>query len=485
MKLVARLFLSTLSALAIAYGQSARAVEISAPVNESAFRTGSDITLTAWCAGSSASVRFLVDGASIGEAPCGGAFVWKGAPSGIHAISGVLGVESEPALVFVNDSATRPRVESVQGVVRAVVEDRFEQRTSHTYYSISAKGASIPIAFPTAAVRAALRSGKPVTLEGFRDSGHLYPRVTDVVEPEATAAPLAAFGVRRVAVILVNFLNQTNKTVTQAQAVSMMSTINQYFQETSYGQYSVTGDVYGYLSLPMNEPCTASSDTTSSAFTTITDAGVQAAANAGIDLSPYQSYLFVAPTDPSCFAAIGFAGIASIGGSPGMAIVLVPTSFEPSAVPRALPIYVHELGHNLGLYHPHAYACGLTIYNPGVACGAIEYGDGFDVMGSSYNFFDTEAHVNASYKDILGWLPPQVVASTGVYSLLPYEAKASSLKILPQSSADAFYVEYRQPIGFDNFIATADPLGGDFNFLPDVFKGGVRSSTWPEILHLF
>ena len=173
------------------------------------------------------------------------------------------GVESEPALVFVNDSATRPRVESVQGVVRAVVEDRFEQRASHTYYSISSKGDSIPIAFPTAAVRAAVRTGKPVTLEGFRDSGRFYPRVTEIAEPEATTAPLAAFGVRRVAVILVNYLNDSDQPITLAQATSMLATVNQFYQEASYQQFSLTADVYGYLSLPINETCNDNGDTAS------------------------------------------------------------------------------------------------------------------------------------------------------------------------------------------------------------------------------
>jgi hypothetical protein len=205
------------------------------------------------------------------------------------------GAESEPVLVFVNDSATRPPVESVQGVVRAVVEDRFEQRTSRTYYSISAKGASIPIAFPTAAVRGAVRTGKPVTLEGFRGSGRFYPRMTAVAAAEDTTAPLAAFGVRRVAVILVNYLNQTSQPITQDQAASLMTTVNQYYQEASYQQFSVTADIYGYLSLPIKETCSSTADTGGNpAFTAITDAGIQAAQSNGIDLSPYRPTFFLA-----------------------------------------------------------------------------------------------------------------------------------------------------------------------------------------------
>ena len=69
-----------------------------------------------------------------------------------------------------------------------------------------------------------------MTLEGFRDSGRFYPRLTAVAEPDASTAPLAAFGVRRVAVILVSYRNQTSHPWTKVQAASLMTTVNQYYQ---------------------------------------------------------------------------------------------------------------------------------------------------------------------------------------------------------------------------------------------------------------
>jgi hypothetical protein len=59
----------------LAYGQLTRPLDISAPANESVFRTGSDITLVAHC--SADFVRFVVDGASVGQAPCAGIKLWK------------------------------------------------------------------------------------------------------------------------------------------------------------------------------------------------------------------------------------------------------------------------------------------------------------------------------------------------------------------------------------------------------------------------
>lgn len=433
--------------VSLAYGQTAGPLVITSPANESAFRTGSEITLMARCALDSGSVKFIVDGASIGNAPCGGAFVWSGVPSGIHVISSVARAESEPVLVFVNGSATRPRVESVEGLVRAVVEDRFEQRTSRPYYSISSNGTSIPIAFPTPAVRAAVRSGKPVTLEGFRDSGRFYPRVTEVAEAANTAAPLTAFGVRRVAVILVNYPNDTDQPITRAQAASLMTTVNKFYQEASYQQFSVTTDVYGYLSLPINETCTTAGDTGGSdPFTAITTVGVQAAQRAGIDLSSYQTYFFVGPTATQCGG-----GIATVGGSPGLA--LIRANIYGAGNSQA-GVIAHELGHNLGLWHSHSYACSTAIYSPNIDCGLIEYGDYFDVMGGAANLAESP-HFNASDKNNLGWLSPQVVASTGNFTITPYEATGAAVKSLEieppfPSTADAFYLEFRQPIGFDS-----------------------------------
>ena len=77
-------------------------------------------------------------------------------------------------------------------------------------------------------------------------------------------------------------------------------------------------------------------------------------------------------------------------------------------------------------------------------------------------------HFNASHKNNLGWLSPQVVGSTGNYAITPYEVTGSTVKSLeielaPALGSDAFYLEYRQPIGFDSnfaYVDSAQPYNG-------------------------
>jgi len=62
-------------------------------------------------------------------------------------------------------------------------------------------------------------------------------------------------------------------------------------------------------------------------------------------------------------------------------------------------------------------------------------------------------YYNAAHKELLGWLTPTSVTSTGVYNLSPFELSTNSfplaLKLSPVGSSESFYMEYRQPLGFD------------------------------------
>ena len=147
----------------------------------------------------------------------------------------------------------------------------------------------------------------------------------------------------------------------------------------------------------------------------------------------------------------------TVGGNPSRAWIY-DGSFHCAHV-------THELGHNLGLYHSHGLDCGAMVLGDG--CTSIEYGDTADLMGGP------TAHFNAFQKDRLGWLgydaspPISTVGSSGIYTIEPYETAGTNPKALkiPQSEDPAsgqrtwYYLEYRQPTGFDSWLG--DVIGGN------------------------
>lgn len=271
-----------------------------------------------------------------------------------------------------------PPTETLRGQLGIYIEDRFEQHFTATHYTLQTSSGNIELTFPSPRDAEGLTPGSDIEVTGHRH-GSRFIVADDVAAMSAAISRPGlkalrradlrprdtAVGQRKIAIILINYLNQTTQPISSAQATAMLQTVNQYYQEASYQQYSVTGDVYGYLNLPVNESCAQLGDTasTSSPFVTLTNAGIQAAENAGVNLSSYQSYVFIGPTATNCMA-----GVATIGGSPGL--ILIRFNEFNSVWNTGL---IHELGHNLGLYHSHSYSCNSAIYNPGVNCGLIEY----------------------------------------------------------------------------------------------------------------
>jgi hypothetical protein len=135
----------------------------------------------------------------------------------------------------------------------------------------------------------------------------------------------------------------------------------------------------------------------------------------------------------------------------------------------------------------------------GANCTDYEYGDTVDIMGSS-----TSAHYNAFQKERLGWLnnrvstPILTVERSGTYILNPFESvesKVICLKILKSVDPDTgyktwYYVEYRQPIGFDSYLSGYGNVtngilvhyGTEFNlnssYLLDMNPGTGESQYW-------
>ena len=109
------------------------------------------------------------------------------------------------------------------------------------------------------------------------------------------------------------------------------------------------------------------------------------------------------------------------------------------------------MGHNYGLLHAASLRCATSI---GGACSSSEYGDPFGAMGNQ-----RAMHYNAMQKAKLAWIPSTSVkthtSGSATYTLSPLEvggATTYAVKI-PAAANRTYWLEFRQPIGFDSPLA--------------------------------
>lgn len=272
------------------------------------------------------------------------------------------------------------------------------------------------------------------------------------------------FGEQKSLVIRINFKDNNTRPLSKSAVASVMEEANTYYQEVSYGKAFLTSTVIGYFTIA------ASSATCD--YQLFTEQAKAAALNAGYNVNNYDRILIAFPEVQQC----GWGGVGTIGGAPSYAW------FNGGF---ALSTVVHELGHNLGLFHAHSLNCGSTVL--GENCSIDEYGSPVDTMGIA-----RVGHFNAYHKERLGWLGSSLlkVESSGNYSIAPYEFTSTqplALKVFKNMNPATgektwYYVEYRQPQGQDSslrlvygsnlttgvVVHKGDELNGYNNFILDM-----------------
>jgi M6 family metalloprotease-like protein len=293
-----------------------------------------------------------------------------------------------------------------------------------------------------------LRPGMRISVEGRPsvDGSTLRPvRIAILaVGPEAAGggkrSSIPQKSVNTVLVVMANFNNTAVPSFTPVQAQQVVtsdpSSVTNYYGEVSFGQQTLDVTVTNWVTMNISKPATCNNSDWQGIGTAASSAAT--AANSAWNSSNYGFVVYLFPQVSAC----GWNGLAYIG-SPHRAYINGTNSFVTQVI-------AHEMGHNFGLLHAGSLGCpGAPI---GGTCTVAEYGDPFDTMGNQ-----RAMHFNAEQKRKLNWISAASVAThitgSATYTLAPIESPGGALyavKIPTASPNRTYWIEFRQPIGFDS-----------------------------------
>jgi hypothetical protein len=260
----------------------------------------------------------------------------------------------------------------------------------------------------------------------------------------AEATSSRTVGLQKVLVIRADFSDfpGTAATVSEIQS-TMDGNVRTFLETASYGLTTVSTTVSGTLyRLPQTGSAYALADNDTQLHT-----DARNLATADFTLADYQRIVVLFPnigTSRVTNSLITFAGQATRGGPN----VWLNGTFAWQTV-------AHELGHTYGLSHANLWR--VTDANPLSAAGTtLEYGDPFDMMGSTTATGvtrDQRHHFSPRFKNRLGWLPDSAVATattSGTYRIYRFDhADALGFKQplalrLYRDGVRTYWIGYRQ-----------------------------------------
>jgi hypothetical protein len=331
------------------------------------------------------------------------------------------------------------------GQLIAVHSDDFADHHGTLVYGLKTSAGVLSLRFDGAKPPVPL--GSSVTVQGMRSGNTITVAAGGTSSSGSTTTTTTATGVKRLAVVLITFADNTTQPYTPAYArgiaFSNASSVAAYYGTTSLGQLTLSGDVFGWYQL-------RDKSSTCDYSTWAADAN-KAASAAGVDLSGYSNIAYAFPTVSSC----GWAGLSYM---PGTQLWLN----GPSGM--TVHVMAHELGHNFGTHHANGYVCTengvrVALSASTANCSSQEYGDPFSVMGnySIYNHYEHTSFARGNF----GWLDAAAtldLTRSGTYTLAALE-QATGVRGLriKRDSSSCFLLEFRQPdASFDTFAST-DP----------------------------
>ncbi|MBZ0252282.1 MAG: M6 family metalloprotease domain-containing protein, partial [Candidatus Methylomirabilis sp.] len=309
----------------------------------------------------------------------------------------------------------------------------------------------------------------------------------------------AVAGTRAIPVILATFENTGtpySKTILREQLFGSWptGTMTDYYEEVSYGALHVTGETYGWYSLPHPDAyyegpamCNGICEPEGKAAQFALDA--LAAADPDIDFRLYDNdgpdgmpdsgdddgmVDFAALVHPETGGECENDNLWShqvnltdlelppyetgeVGAS-GRKIVVDRYVLQPilscdGTKMIEIGVFCHEFGHAFGL--PDLY--DVATFDPGVGVWSLMAAGGY---GGDLDSPERPTHMDAWSKKRLGWLKPtKILVNTQGVALAQSETSAEAVELYwgaPVRSAEHFLIENRQPVGFDERL----PRGG-------------------------
>ncbi|MCH7541881.1 hypothetical protein IH981_03880, partial [Patescibacteria group bacterium] len=315
------------------------------------------------------------------------------------------------------------RETSLEGSLEVLHSDNFDEGRGRFYYSLKkADGKRISLHF--AGDEPEVLSGSKVKVTGLLLGKKMVVASSGGKDFKVLkkADVLAVSTVKKVAVLLFNFQNDTrqpfNQDFVRGVTFTNSNSATAYFKEISFDNLSLVGkirqdgDIFGWYTIPFTNTTCSNLDVFNWA-----NAARSAAVADGFAISNYNYEIYAFPRASACH----WGGLGVISGSG--AWINGSGNFN-------LRIVAHELGHNFGVHHANTLRC--TDSNGkrvpiSTSCISIEYGDPFDIMGSSTK------HMNNFHKGRLGWYEPtntQTVTSNGIYTIVPIEKKLGGVQSL-------------------------------------------------------
>src|SRR5687768_3730653 len=328
------------------------------------------------------------------------------------------------------------------GTLEFLHADDFERGSCDLVYTLKdASGGHVQVRFPVAPE--ILERGMSLAVDAVStdDDITVEARAIDILPDETgekAELDTKLSGTTQVLVILIKYADTVTEPYTQATIQGRVFTdaasVANYYRESSYGRHQLAGVVTPWLRARYNRPTTCQYSQLATEARTL-------AQQAGYNLASYAKHVFVFPSLPGC----GWAGLG--GGSSAW--------INQSA---SLLVIGHELGHTFGMGHSSSLRCGTQTI--GGTCTRSEYGDPFEIMGNARG-----AHLNAIHKDQLAYFGTGQLKTraggTATYALSPIEVPGGSTYAVkvPSSATRNYWVEWRQPIGFDAALGTGATAG--------------------------